>query len=205
MAGDDNRTNDRLTGTSGRNPAAPTGAILRVAAQPRMMVPNTSDKGGMVDFTLSYQPTPDEVSRALYQGVRRQLKRVYLALPAVLAASGLVCIVVGGVSIGIGMLAGAVVFPFVLSLSIRRIAKRQLTYLCVPTTLQVTDDGYETRTDQSTVTARWSLFGRIESTPEFWLLFVNNQCTGFLPRRAFTGEQQAELDELFAKKTRIGS
>lgn len=151
-----------------------------------------------MDFTISYQPTPDDVSRALQQGVMRQLKLVSLAVPLVLAASGLACLAVGAVGLGAGMLAGAVAFPLVLSMVIRRMAKRQLTYFCVPTTLRVTGDGYETRTDQSTTATRWSLFSRIETTPEFWLFFVNRQFTGFLPRRAFSDGQQAELDGLFA-------
>ncbi|MFJ2028141.1 YcxB family protein [Streptosporangium sp. NPDC087985] len=165
----------------------------------------TSDEGGMVDFTVRYEPTPDEVTRALQQGFKRQLKVTYLALPSVLIASGLICILVDAVGMGIGMLVGAVVFPLVLTRSIRRTAKRQLTYLCVPTTLRVTSDGYEYRTDQSTTTVRWSLFGRVVTTPEFWLFFVNKQCTGFLPRRAFDSEQQTELDGFFAARQNAGA
>lgn len=160
----------------------------------------TSDEGGTVDFTLRYQPTPDEVARAVGQGVKRQLKVAYVALPLVLAVSGLVCVLIDTVAIGVGMLAGAIAFPVVLNLAVRRTAKRQLAYLCVPTTIHVTGDGYECRTDQSATTVRWSLFERIVSTPEFWLFFVNGQWTGFLPRRAFDGAQQTELDDFFAAR-----
>ncbi|MGW3347656.1 YcxB family protein [Nonomuraea rubra] len=38
-------------------------------------------------------------------------------------------------------------------------------------------------------------------TPEFWLFFVNKQATGFLPRNAFTPEQQAQLDARLAPLT----
>lgn len=165
---------------------------------------NTSDEGGMVDFAVRYEPTPDEVARALKQGFRRQLKATYRVLPPVLIVSGLVCILVGNVSLGVGMLVGAVVFPLIATWSIGRTAKRQLTYLCVPTTLRMTSDGYECRTDQSTTTMQWSLFGRVETTPEFWLFFVNKQCAGFLPRRAFDSEQQAELDGFFAARQNAG-
>ncbi|WP_433436118.1 YcxB family protein [Nonomuraea sp. CA-141351] len=158
----------------------------------------------MVDFTVRYEPTPDEVARALGQGVRQQLKIAYRALPVVLVVSGLVCILLDATSIGIGMLIGAVVFPLVLTWSIRRTGKRQLAYLCVPTTLRITDEGYEFRTDQSTTTVQWSLFGRIVTGTEFWLFFVGRQFMGFLPRRAFSSEQQAELDGLLASRQRAG-
>ncbi|MEU0568207.1 YcxB family protein [Nonomuraea sp. NPDC005983] len=153
-----------------------------------------------MDFTVSYRPTPDEVARALQQGTKRQLKVFYLALPAVLVVSGLVCILVDSIGLGVGMFAGAVAFPLVLTWSIGRAAKRQLTYLCVPTTIRVTDDGYECRTEQSSTTMRWPLFGRIVIGPEFWLFYVNKQCAGFLPRRAFNSEQQAELDAFLTSR-----
>ncbi|MEU6424254.1 YcxB family protein [Microbispora sp. NPDC046973] len=158
----------------------------------------------MVDFTVRYEPTPDEMARALGQGLRQQLKVVYLALPPVLILSGLVCILVGGTYPGIGMLVGAVVFPLVLTWSIRRTGRRQLAHLCVPTTIRVSDDGYECRTEQSTTAMRWALFGRITTGTEFWLFFVNRQFTGFLPRRAFTSEQQAEFDNFLASRQNAG-
>ncbi|WP_214415353.1 YcxB family protein [Sphaerisporangium fuscum] len=157
-----------------------------------------------MDIEVRYQPTPDEVARALQQGLRRQLKVTYLALPAVLTVSGIVCLLLGTVGMGMGMLAGAIVFPFALNLAIRRTGKRQLTYLCVPTTLRLTDDGYEFHTDRTTSTVQWSMFQRIVSTPEFWLLFVNKQCTGFLPRRAFDTGQQSELDTFFTAHQNTG-
>ncbi|MEV4250812.1 YcxB family protein [Streptosporangium canum] len=158
----------------------------------------------MVDFTVRYEPTPDEVARALGQGVRQQLKIAYLALPSVLIVSGLVCVLVDATYMGVAMLVGAAIFPLVLTWSIRRIGKRQLAYLCVPTTLRVTDDWYECRTDQSTTTMQWSLFGRIVTGTEFWLFFIGRQFTGFLPRRAFSSEQQAELDSLLASRQNAG-
>nr|WP_152992557.1 YcxB family protein [Nonomuraea pusilla] len=151
-----------------------------------------------MDFTLTYHPTPDEVGRALQQGVGRQLRAVRVALPAVLAASGLACLLLGTVGLGAGLLAGAVAFPPVLTGVIRRTARRQLGYLCVPTTLHVTGDGYSMSTEQSTSAVKWSLFSDVVATPEFWLFFVNRQFAGFLPRRAFDPAQQTALDALFA-------
>jgi hypothetical protein len=101
---------------------------------------------------------------------------------------------------GIGMLVAAVVAPFAATWSIRRIARRQLTYLCVPTTLQVTSDGYECRTDQYTTTVQWSMFRQVVTTPEFWLFFVNRQFAAFLPKRAFDSEQQVELGGFLAAR-----
>lgn len=169
------------------------------------MMCHHTDEGGIVDFTVRYEPTPDEVARALGQGVRQQLKIAYLALPSVLIVSGLVCILVDATYMGVAMLIGAVVFPLTLTWSIRRTGKRQLAYLCVPTTLRVTDDGYECRTDQSTTTMRWSLFERVVTGTDFWLFFIGRQFTGFLPRRAFSSEQQAELDGLLASRQNAGA
>ncbi len=168
------------------------------------MMCHHTDEGGMVDFTVRYEPTPDEVARAFVQGVRQQLKIAYLVLPSVLIVSGLVCVLVEATYVGVAMLVGALVFPLALAGSIRRTGKRQLAYLCVPTTLRVTDDGYECRTDKSTIMLQWTLFGRIVTGSEFWLFFVGRQFTGFLPRRAFNSEQQAQLDGLLASRRNAG-
>ncbi|MFG2086459.1 MULTISPECIES: YcxB family protein [unclassified Spirillospora] len=155
-----------------------------------------------MDITIRYEPSTDEVARALRLGLKRQLRVVYLVvLPTVLVAAGLVCFLIGDVFIGVGMLVAAAAAPIAAiaaTRAIRRLAARQLTYLCVPTTLHVTDDGYETRTDQYTVKMTWSMFSRVETTPEFWLFFINRQIAAFLPKNAFDGEQQAELGGFFA-------
>ncbi|GAA2683864.1 hypothetical protein [Nonomuraea recticatena] len=75
-----------------------------------------------MDFTVTYEPTPDEVARALAQVLKRQLRLTSLVLPSVLAVSGLVCLAVGSTGPGVGMLAGAVVFPLLLTWTIRRSA-----------------------------------------------------------------------------------
>lgn len=164
----------------------------------------TSDKGGTVDFTVRYEPSPDEVARALDQGLTRQLRTLYVALPVALAGAGVACLLAGAVGLGVGLMVGAVAFPPALKWTARRMARRQLAYICVPTTLRVADDGYACVTDQSTTTVQWSMFTRIDGTPEFWLFFIGNQWSGFLPRRAFDGEQQAALDGLFAAREPAG-
>ncbi|MGP3915561.1 YcxB family protein [Nonomuraea sp. 10N515B] len=155
-------------------------------------------KACAVDFTVRYQPSPEEVARALQQGVKLQFRALLTILLSVLAGCGLLCVLIGSVTIGIAMFVGAAVSPLVVSWSLRR--RRRLAFLCVPTTLHLTGDGYKVETEQSTATTRWSLFGPVVTTPEFWLFFVNRQFTGFLPRRAFTDEQQAALDAFFAAR-----
>lgn len=54
-----------------------------------MMIGN-SGEGGKVDFTGRYEPAPDEVARALHQGLRRQLKTLFGILIAVLVVAGVV-------------------------------------------------------------------------------------------------------------------
>jgi YcxB-like protein len=153
-----------------------------------------------LDFTVSYRPTPDEVGRALRSGLMRQLKLFYVALVVILVVCGLVCLQVGVVPVGIGMLVAAIVAPLTGPLAIRRLVARRLTYLCEPATVRVTSDGYEVRTDQHTTSVKWSMFSQVVTTPEFWLLYTNKLFAAFLPKAAFDEEQRAQLDVLFAER-----
>jgi len=164
-----------------------------------------SGKGGMVDFTVRYEPTSDEVARALHQGLKRQLTTVYRILPSVLVVAGLVCILADTVIMGVGMLVAAVVAPLPGAWAFRRTARRQHTYLCAPTTLRVTGDGYECRTDQYTTTMQWSMFTRVTTTAEFWLFFANGQLMAFLPKRAFDSEQQTTLGDFLTARQHAGT
>ena len=165
----------------------------------------TSGKGGMVDFTVRYEPTSDEVARALHQGLKRQLATIYRVLPAVLVVAGLVCILADAAIMGVGMLVAAVAAPLAGTWMLRRTARRQLTYLCAPTTLRVTGDGYECRTDQYATTMQWSIFTRVTTTAEFWLFFTNGQLVAFLPKRAFDSEQQAALCDFLTARQHAGT
>jgi YcxB-like protein len=119
---------------------------------------------------------------------------------AILVAAGLVLILTDAAIMGVGMFVAAVAAPLAATWALRRVARRQLTYLCVPTTLRVTGDGYECRTDEYTTTMRWSMFSRIVTTPEFWLFFANSQVVAFLPKRAFDRGQQAELGDFLTAR-----
>ncbi|MEV0827915.1 YcxB family protein [Nonomuraea rubra] len=154
-----------------------------------------------MDFTVEYEPTPGEVVRGLERALKHQLKALIWLFPAFLVVFGVVFLLLGNIGIGVGLLVAAIVVPFVIPWSLRRTARKQIPYLCVPTTLHVTDDGYESRSEKLTTDVRWSLFSRVVVTPEFWLFFVNKQATGFLPRNAFTPEQQAQLDARLAPLT----
>ncbi|TMR93028.1 YcxB family protein [Nonomuraea basaltis] len=169
------------------------------------MMIGTSDEGGTVDFTVRYEPAPDEVARALHQGLKRQLTAVYRTLPSVLVVAGIVCILADAVIMGAGMVVAAVAAPFAATRTLRRIARRQLTYMCMPTTIRVTSDGYECRADQYTTTMQWSMFRQIVTTPEFWLFFINKQFAAFLPKQAFDSAQQAELDAFFTARQNAGA
>ncbi|SEG80107.1 YcxB-like protein [Nonomuraea solani] len=148
-----------------------------------------------MDFTVDYRPTPDEVMRAFEQALKRRLKVFLWLLPTLPAALGIISLLLSTSSaVGIGLLVTAALTPFVATWSLRRTARPQIDHLCVPGTLHMTDDHYEWRTEQVTTTMRWSLFDEIVTGPEFWLLFIKRQPAAFLPRRAFSPEQQAELD-----------
>lgn len=165
---------------------------------------HTLGKGGDVDITVKYEPTTDEVVRAFSQGLRRQLTAVYAVLVAVLIVGASVMFVTNNPAMGIGMLVASVLGPLAGNWWLRKRARQQLSFLCVPTTVRVTDDGYDCRTDESTTTMRWTMFSNVISTPEFWLLFVNKQPAAFLPRAAFDAAQQAEIDGFLAARGSVG-
>ncbi|MCF6473745.1 YcxB family protein [Nonomuraea sp. MG754425] len=152
-----------------------------------------------MNFSVDYEPTPDEVARAMEQALKHQLRVVIWLFPTVLAVLGAIFLLLDVIGVGSGLLVAAVVVPFVMGWSLRRSVRKQLSHLCVPTTISVTDDGYESRSEQLTTSMRWSLFSKVVNTPEFWLFYVNNQTTGFLPRRAFSPEQQSQLDTVLAR------
>ncbi|TYB59074.1 YcxB family protein, partial [Nonomuraea sp. PA05] len=157
-----------------------------------------------MDFTVEYEPTPDEVERALSQALRHQLKFLFTMFPIFLVVFGLIFLLLDVNSVGYGMLVAAIVVPFVLPWSLRRSARKQVSLICVPTTLHLTDEGYRIRSEKLGQEMRWSLFSHVVATPEFWLFFVNKQASGFLPRSAFTPEQQAQLEARLSPLTSKG-
>ncbi|MGI5204420.1 YcxB family protein [Spirillospora sp. CA-108201] len=157
-----------------------------------------------MDITVGYEPTPDEVVRAFSQGIRRQLTAVYAILVGVLIAGAAVMFVTHNLAMGIGMLVASVVAPLAGNWWLRKRARKQLSFLCVPTTVRVTDGGYECRTEESTTTMRWTMFSSVVTTQEFWLLFVNKQPAAFLPKAAFDAAQQAEIVGFLAASGSVG-
>jgi hypothetical protein len=157
-----------------------------------------------VDFTVEYRPSPDELTRAFRRGYRRQRRMLTWGLPAVCLAGAAVCALVGAVAYSVGLVAGAIVAPFASEWAYRRLFRRIAGLLCVPATVRVTGDGYEIRTELSTTWVRWAMFGRVESTPEFWLLYGNRLFAAFLPRAAFDEAQQAEIDNILASRSVAG-
>ncbi|WP_373319455.1 YcxB family protein [Rugosimonospora africana] len=45
------------------------------------------------------------------------------------------------------------------------------------------------------------MFDRVESTPEFWLLYRGRPFAAFLPRAAFDVSQQAAIDSIIASRS----
>lgn len=153
-----------------------------------------------MDITVRYEPTTDEVVHAFSQGFRRQLTILYAVLAAALVVGAAFRFVSGDPAMGIGMLVASVLSPVAGTWWLRRRARRLLSFLCVPTTVRVTDSGYDCRTEESTTTMRWTMFSHVFPTPEFWLLYVNNQPVAFLPRAAFDAAQQSEIEGFLAAR-----
>ncbi|TMQ93676.1 YcxB family protein [Actinomadura soli] len=144
-------------------------------------------------ITVSYEPAPDEVARAFFLGLRRQLAVTYTVVVAFLIGATIFCFSVGKPWVGSALLVSTVAAPLGSAWWLRRRLRTMLAHLCVPTTMRLTADGYECRTDQSTTAMRWSMFSGIVTTGEFWLLFLNRQPAAFLPKSAFDAEQQARI------------
>ncbi|MEV0668420.1 YcxB family protein [Actinomadura luteofluorescens] len=153
-----------------------------------------------MDISVEYQPTQDEVTRAFTEGFKRQLTVLYTVLVIVLLGGAAYRFAAGDPGMGIGALAAAVLSPVVGTWWLRRRARRMLAFLCVPTTVRVTDSGYECLTEESTTAMRWTMFSHVFPTPEFWLLYVNNQPAAFLPKAAFDAAQQSEIDAFLAAR-----
>ncbi|SNR47492.1 YcxB family protein [Actinomadura mexicana] len=157
-----------------------------------------------MDITVRYEPTADDVAQAFTQGFRRQLTAVYAVLVAALTVGATVRFVAGNLTMGVTMLVTAALFPLAGTWWLRRRARKQLSFLCVPTTARVTDTGYDRRTDESTTTMHWAGFSNVLSSPGFWLLYVDGRPAVFLPKAAFDGARQAEIDDLLAARGSVG-
>jgi small-conductance mechanosensitive channel len=154
------------------------------------------DKGSVVDITVNYQPAPDEVARAFRRGLRSQLNAIYAVTASVLIAGAVVCFAVGDAGLGIALLVASVLGPLAGTWWLRRRVGHQFAFLCVPTTVRITDDGYECRTDASTTMMRWSMFSKVTTTEEFWLLYQSGYPAAFLAKAAFDAAQQTHIDGL---------
>ena len=150
---------------------------------------------------MEYRLSPAEVTRAFKRGMRRQIRLVRWGMPAILLAGAAICASVHVVAASAGLAAGAVAAPIAAAWAYRRLFSRMAALLCAPATVRVTGDEYEVRTELSTVTVRWAMFGRVESTPEFWLLYRGRSFAAFLPRAAFDDAQQAGIDSIIASRS----
>lgn len=150
---------------------------------------------------MEYQLSPGEVTRAFKRGLRRGIRLLRWGMPAFLLAAAAICASVGAYAATAGMTAGAIAGPIAGAWAYRRLFRRMAVLLRAPATLRVTGDGYEVRTELSTVALQWAIFGRVESTPEFWLFYRGRLFAAFLPRAAFDDAQQAAIDNIVASRS----
>ncbi|TDD26369.1 YcxB family protein [Actinomadura sp. KC06] len=151
-------------------------------------------------ITVSYEPAPDEVARAFFHGLRRQLAVTYTVVVAFLIGATIFCFAVGQAWVGAALLVSTVAAPLGSAWWLRLRLRKMLAFLCVPTTMRLTAEGYECRTDKSTTTMRWSMFSSVVTTGEFWLFFLNKQPAAFLPKSAFDAGQQAQIAGFLAAR-----
>lgn len=153
-----------------------------------------------MDITVSCQLTPDEVTRAYVTGLGPQLRIVKIGLPVALVGAAAVFFARGNVIAGAIVAVAAVVVPLVFFGVFRRSLTRQLEHLSQPSTVRVTDDGYEQRAETYATEIRWSMFDRVATRAEFWQFYAGKRYLAFLPRRIFDEAQQAEFDAFLAAR-----
>ncbi|MFI0483909.1 YcxB family protein [Actinomadura sp. 9N215] len=151
-------------------------------------------------ITVSYEPTPDEAARAYCHGLNEQLAGPYALKALFLIGAAVFCFSVEYPWLGAAMLVLAVAVPLGSAWSLRLRLRKLAVYMCVPTTMRLTADGCEYRTDLTTSTTSWSLFSEIKSTREFWLFYLGGHPATFIPKSAFDAEQQAQVNGFFAAR-----
>jgi hypothetical protein len=147
-----------------------------------------------MDVAASFELTRDEL--------RRANKAVAGGLWAMMWRA-VVFFTVGGIAflfgvpvLGVLFLLAAFAIAFVTVRAPRIAVKTQADRLCVPCTIRINDEGYELQRAQDFHRYQWSMFQRIQTTEEFWLLYLNKRSAVIVPRRAFEARQQAEIDHL---------
>ncbi|MFI0409890.1 YcxB family protein [Actinomadura sp. 3N508] len=151
-------------------------------------------------FTVGYEPTPDEAVRVFARGLRGQLMVTYVALVVLLTGGAGLCFYVGKTWLGIALLISAVAAPIAADWAVRQRLREALAHMCVPTTMRLTADEYESRTEQATIKYRWSMFSKVVNTKDYWMLYVDGQPAAFLPKGAFDAGQLAQIEGFLATR-----
>ncbi|MFI0409889.1 YcxB family protein [Actinomadura sp. 3N508] len=149
-------------------------------------------------ITVSYEPTPDEALRAHFYGLKEGLLSTYIVVAGALVIAAFYCFYIERPEAVVVTLALAVAVPIAAISSARGNLRSATAHMCVPTTLRLTADGLECRTDRFTITMLWSAYSNVENAREFWVLYVGGFPSGFILKRAYNAEQLAQIEGLLA-------
>ncbi|TDB87867.1 YcxB family protein [Actinomadura sp. KC216] len=149
-------------------------------------------------ITVSVEPTPDEAVRALFHGLKQGLTRTYTMVAGALIVAAIYCFSSGQTGAGIVVLVLAAAFPIAGVRSARVNLRKVAAHMCVPTTLRLTANGCEWRTDTFTTTMVWSAFSNIENTQKFWVCYMSGFPAEFILKRAYDAEQLAQIEGFLA-------
>ncbi len=144
-----------------------------------------------MEISAQYVMTPKELRRGLLAiGPVRQLVVYAAVLIAPAAGATHWFSQVNAFSLVVLAVLEPLAWYFVL-----RAQRRQIVRLSVPTTLALSAESVTITLPESQVTHRWSAFLKLASARDFWLFYTNKQCAVIVPKRAFSGEQRAEIEE----------
>ncbi|HKE65666.1 MAG TPA: YcxB family protein [Micromonosporaceae bacterium] len=152
-------------------------------------------------FTVAYEATEAEV-RANFEinnssPRARRTRLVEWGCAAVVIIVGVVLLAAGSDAIGIGIVILGALFAVMLA-GLRAAAKAGTKLQCTPTTVTVADDGITIATQRGQRVTAWHAVRTGTENYLGWSLLATPPI-GFLPRRAFTPDQQAELAALIAR------
>jgi len=149
-----------------------------------------------MQVSAQYQLTQSEVRSAYWRIA--PFRQTWPYLPAL-------ALPVGDIAIGFQVLgrfraddgfATSLVFGVIIGVVILLRQLSDYARVAVPSAVTVTEDRVMRALPTSMADVEWHRFVKTESVPDLWLLYIAKQSALIIPKRAFTPEQQQEIEAL---------
>jgi hypothetical protein len=157
-------------------------------------------------FTIQYEPDEAEIraniriNGSTWRAGRTRLVQWGAAI--VMLVAGVTLVLAGDGGIGVALVVVGALFTALL-VSMARLIEAGIKLKTTPTTVTVTDDSITLTRARGTRVTRWTTVRSGTENHLGWSL-MGRPPVGFLPRRVFTPEQQAELTALIARHVGTG-